>query len=93
MPISTAAYVTLPNDEHGDGAALFTMSRNVIGGIGISVSTALITNHEQIRQQYDKYAEKNQTPSTPATHLLYALEAQMGDIGREGIERTNSSPA
>ncbi|HEY5061096.1 MAG TPA: hypothetical protein VII52_06140, partial [Gemmatimonadaceae bacterium] len=37
--------------------------------------------------QYDDYAAKNQTPSTPATSLLYALEAQMGDIGREGIER------
>jgi len=37
--------------------------------------------------QYDKFAEKNQTPSTPATSLLYALEAQVGDIGREGIER------
>jgi len=37
--------------------------------------------------QYDKFAAKNQTPSTPATSLLYALEAQMGDIGREGIER------
>src|SRR4029079_6882372 len=37
--------------------------------------------------EYDNYAEKNQTPSTPATSLLYALEAQMGDSGREGIER------
>src|SRR5205814_4812550 len=37
--------------------------------------------------EYDNYAQKNQTPSTPATSLLYALEAQMGDIGREGIER------
>ena len=37
--------------------------------------------------EYDNYAAKNQTPSTPATSLLYALEAQMGDIGREGIER------
>jgi len=36
---------------------------------------------------YDKYAEKHQTPSTPATSLLYALEAQVGDMGREGIER------
>ena len=36
---------------------------------------------------YEAYAQKNQTPSTPATSLLYALEAQMGDIGREGIER------
>jgi aspartate aminotransferase-like enzyme len=37
--------------------------------------------------QYEAFAEKNQTPSTPATSILYALEAQMGDIGREGIER------
>jgi aspartate aminotransferase-like enzyme len=37
--------------------------------------------------QYDDFAAKNQTPSTPATSLLYALETQMGDIGREGIER------
>jgi aspartate aminotransferase-like enzyme len=37
--------------------------------------------------QYDKYAQINQTPTTPATSLLYALEAQMENIGREGIER------
>src|SRR5215207_3359923 len=37
--------------------------------------------------EYEAYAQKHQTPSTPATSLLYALEAQMGDIGREGIER------
>jgi len=37
--------------------------------------------------QYEAFAQKNQTPSTPAISLLYALEAQMGDIGREGIER------
>ena len=36
--------------------------------------------------QYEKFANSNQTPSTPATSLLYALEAQMGDVGREGIE-------
>lgn len=36
--------------------------------------------------QYDENAARNETPSTPATSLLYALEAQMGDIGREGIE-------
>jgi aspartate aminotransferase-like enzyme len=37
--------------------------------------------------QYEAFAAKHQTPSTPATSILYALEAQMGDIGREGIER------
>jgi DHA2 family multidrug resistance protein len=52
VPISTAAYATLPNEQHGDGAALFTMARNVLGGIGISVSTALVTDHKEIRQGY-----------------------------------------
>jgi aspartate aminotransferase-like enzyme len=37
--------------------------------------------------RYDETAKTNQTPTTPATNLLYAVEAQMGDIGREGIER------
>lgn len=37
--------------------------------------------------QYDDFATRHQTPSTPATLLLYALEAQLGDITREGIER------
>jgi aspartate aminotransferase-like enzyme len=37
--------------------------------------------------QYDNFAARNQTPSTPATTLLYALEAQLGDMTREGIER------
>jgi DHA2 family multidrug resistance protein len=52
VPISTAAYATLPDEQHGDAAALFTMSRNVLGGIGISVSTALVTEHKELRQQY-----------------------------------------
>jgi DHA2 family multidrug resistance protein len=52
VPISTAAYATLPNEQHGDAAALFTMARNVLGGIGISVSTALVTDHKEIRQGY-----------------------------------------
>jgi MFS transporter, DHA2 family, multidrug resistance protein len=42
----------LPAAQHGDGAALFTMARNVLGGIGISVSTALVTNDLQTRQGY-----------------------------------------
>jgi aspartate aminotransferase-like enzyme len=37
--------------------------------------------------QFDEFAAKNETPSTPATSLLYALDAQLADIMREGIER------
>jgi DHA2 family multidrug resistance protein len=50
VPISTIAYATLPQEKNGDAAALFSMARNVFGGLGISISTALITDHEQIRQ-------------------------------------------
>jgi DHA2 family multidrug resistance protein len=79
VPISTAAYITLPEDEHGDGAALFTMSRNVVGGIGISVSTALITNHEQIRQQY--LGEHLDPTNQPYNVLLQDLQGAAMSLG------------
>ena len=52
VPISSAAYVTVPKELNDDAAALFSMARNVYGGVGISISTALVTDHEQIRQAH-----------------------------------------
>lgn len=37
--------------------------------------------------EFEEFAAKNQTPATPALSLLYALDAQLSDILREGIER------
>jgi aspartate aminotransferase-like enzyme len=36
--------------------------------------------------ELDAYARRNQTPSTPALTLLYALEAQIKSIAAEGLE-------
>jgi aspartate aminotransferase-like enzyme len=36
--------------------------------------------------EMDAFARRNQTPSTPALTLFYALEAQLTAIGREGLE-------
>lgn len=36
--------------------------------------------------ELDAFARRNQTPSTPALSLLYALEAQLKSIAGEGIE-------
>lgn len=36
--------------------------------------------------ELDAYARRNQTPSTPALSLFYALEAQLRSIATEGIE-------
>ena len=50
VPISTIAYQTLPRRLNGDASALFSMFRNVFGAIGISASTALVTQRTQIRE-------------------------------------------
>ena len=90
VPISTAAYLTLPKKEHGDGAALFTMARNVLGGIGISVSTALITNHEQIRQQYQI---EHLTPANqPYNELLQNLQAASMGLGHAAQAAQQMAP-
>ena len=52
VPISTISYVTLPKEMNSDAAALYTMFRNVSGSIGISLSTAEITQRTQIRTAY-----------------------------------------
>jgi DHA2 family multidrug resistance protein len=90
VPISTAAYVTLPNSEHGDAAALFTMARNVFGGIGISVSTALITNHEQIRQQYQ--IEHLSPTNQPYNVLLQNLQAAGQSLGQTAEAARQMAP-
>jgi DHA2 family multidrug resistance protein len=52
VPISVIAYSSLPRELNGDAAALYTMFRNVFGSIGISTSTALITQYTQIHESY-----------------------------------------
>ena len=52
VPISTLTYLTLPLELRGDGAALFSMFRNVFGSIGVSMSTALVVQRSQARQSY-----------------------------------------
>ena len=50
VPISQIAYLTLPLRYRSDGAAIFSMFRNVFGSIGISISSAMVTERTQIDQ-------------------------------------------
>ena len=52
VPISTIAYVTVPRELNGDASALFTMSRNVIGAVGISLANSQVTERTQVREAY-----------------------------------------
>ena len=70
------------SELNGDAAALFSMARNVFGGIGISISTALITDHQQIRQAHliDNLSPGNQRLRGPAA------------AGSAGAARTPARP-
>ncbi len=52
VPISGIAYLTLPQRYRSDGAALFSMFRNVFGAIGISLSQACVTERSQADQAH-----------------------------------------
>jgi DHA2 family multidrug resistance protein len=90
VPISTIAYATLPPAMNSDAAALFSMARNVCGGIGISVSTALITNHEQTRQSQ---LVAHLTPtSQPYLRLLQQVEQALHNSGQTIAQAAHNAP-
>jgi MFS transporter, DHA2 family, multidrug resistance protein len=82
VPISTVAYLTLPRELNGDGAALFAMFRNVFGSIGISLSTAEITQRSQIHQTYlSQWASPFHQPYQA---LIATYEQALRAMGRAG---------
>jgi DHA2 family multidrug resistance protein len=90
VPISTIAYATVPAKLNGDATALFTMARNVFGGIGISVSTALVTEHEQIRQAHliDHLGQTDQ----PYNVLLQQTQQGLIDLGQATAQAMQMAP-
>ncbi len=90
VPISTIAYATIPPELNGDATALFSMARNVFGGIGISVSTALVTEHQQIRQAHLVHAldPSNQ----PYNVLLQQVQQGLIDAGQSAAQAAQMAP-
>jgi DHA2 family multidrug resistance protein len=90
VPISTIAYSTLPKEQNGDAAALFSMARNVFGGLGISISTALITDHQQIRQAH---LIDNLSPSNaPYEELLQQVQQSLLNSGQSMAQAIHNAP-
>ena len=50
VPITTAAYGTLHNEQIGNASGLFNLMRNVGGSIGISVAQTLLTRRQDVHQ-------------------------------------------
>ena len=80
VPISTIAYLTLPRELSGDGAALFSMFRNVSGSVGIAVATSLVTDRGQVRQAY--LSEWASPFHQPYNTLVAQYETALTAMGR-----------
>jgi DHA2 family multidrug resistance protein len=90
VPISTIAYATVPEELNGDAAALFSMARNVVGGIGISISTALVTDHLQTRQGR---LIDNLTPTSQGyVEFLQHVQQALIDSGQTAAQAAQSAP-
>jgi DHA2 family multidrug resistance protein len=82
VPISTVTYLTLPRRLNGDGAALFSMFRNVFGSIGISLSTAQVTQRSQVHQTY--LSQWASPLNQPFDTLIANTEHTLRSMGRAG---------
>jgi DHA2 family multidrug resistance protein len=80
VPISQVAFLTLPQHLRSNGSALYAMFLNVAGSVGISVSTALVTQRQQANQaQLSKWM----TPlNQPFNTLIQNTEAGIRSLGK-----------
>ncbi|GBR44268.1 DHA2 family efflux MFS transporter permease subunit [Neokomagataea thailandica] len=79
VPISTVAYSTLPRELNADASALFSMCRNYLGSLAISLSTAAVVEARQ-RHQNDM-AGHMITGRQPYTDYLNAVQKTAQDHG------------
>ena len=78
-PLTTVAFATINPKDNGDATALFTMFRNVAGSIGISISTAMISQRTQVRWAH---LQSHLTPLDPGySSLLGQLKAALAAQG------------
>jgi MFS transporter, DHA2 family, multidrug resistance protein len=82
VPISTVAYLTLPRRLNGDATAMFSMFRNVFGSIGISLSTAEVTQRSQVHQTY--LSQWASPFNQPYQALIATYEHSLRSLGRAG---------
>jgi DHA2 family multidrug resistance protein len=82
VPVSVAAFSTLPPALRNEGTALFSLTRNIGSGVGIAVAEALLTRNTQIvhaalaeHVTYFNPAFRKQFPGSPTMDSLAGLNA------------------
>jgi DHA2 family multidrug resistance protein len=76
VPLSTAAFMTLPNHLRTDGTAMLTLVRNVASSIGISIVIAQLTRgttrvHAVLAEHINPFNNALQMPNVTSTINLH----------------------
>jgi DHA2 family multidrug resistance protein len=87
VPLNTVAFATLPGDLRTDGAAVWTLIRNLGSSIGISLIIAELTNmigtfHSQLAERITPF---NDALRMPDVANLLSLATQGGREALEGV--------
>ena len=78
VPISTAAYGTLRNEQIGNASGVFNLMRNVGGSIGISIAQTLLTRRTAVHQN----EILNSRPASPAKQFQNSVGAAQGALSQ-----------
>ena len=73
IPNSTLAFMNIPREKNNKASALFSLSRNLGGSVGISLVTTYLGRHQQINQVY-------LSAHTDPTNPVY--QSHIADIAR-----------
>jgi DHA2 family multidrug resistance protein len=76
VPINTAAYGTLSNEQIGNASGLFNLMRNVGGSIGISIATTLLTRRSAAHQ--NDLANRMPQSGTAYENALHSSKSFLG---------------
>lgn len=67
IPISTLAFMKIPKEKSSKASALYALSRNMGGSVGIALVISYMTRHQQINQSV---LARNLSPADPAYHNM-----------------------
>jgi DHA2 family multidrug resistance protein len=95
VPISTASYGTLSNEQIGNASGIFNLFRNVGGSIGISVAQTLLTRRQAAHQNFiaNSVPVSGQQFQDAINQAKGALTAYFGAANTGGVHNGGPAPS
>ena len=85
VPLTVVTFATLPADKRGEGTGLYNLSRNIGSSVGISVVSALLTEH--VQENHAEIASAI-TPYNKALHAPFMMHHMnpLTEAGRAALD-------